>query len=768
MRLRGRLFLISCAGALAVPAFGQSASSNSGTSEPTNPDIIVTAERRPERIERTPIAISAFDQRFIARRAIDDVKDIIDYTPGFSGNSDDSYLDGIAIRGIISNDYGIGGDPSIGIFKDGIHQGRSGSAVTSLFDIERVEALRGPQGFLFGRNAISGAISIVTQKPILGSTDGHLFVGYGQTDRFEGEVAVNLPAGDHWAFRAAGYHVTNAGWVDNVFTPGVDDRIMGQSKWAGRLSALYEDGPLRITAIGEYERRDLDGTPYRASNADRAVFDAIDTALGIKTVIGGRRGNVDSDLTDPRDRGRIWGGTLQGDLDLGFATLTALGGYRHHNFFYSEDYDGTPLLIDTYVQRQHGNYASGELRLVSPGDARLTWSAGVSAYREKVEASYLNQAAENFVCVAGFGYASCDDLTQDLHGIPYIPAPGAVLNDISLAQSLNTGLSAYADVGLAVTQTFHVGAGLRYTWDRKRFGIDVPRSASTLGNIWTITYFTEGFLKDAKSWDGLTPRAYARYQLSDGLSAYASATRGTKAGGFGSFTVESPGPLDNYALVPPGTRPDTFEPETIWSEEVGIKGNAFERRLSFDVTGFHYVYRDLQSVYFDPNTRTQQVSNIGRVVGYGVEASATLRPNRYFDVYGNLAYTHTRKTGDRGCTASDCGGLPNPIWASSGVATGHLPLADGEAVLAVEWKYQGRTRQSFDWRGIVRRKGYTETNLRLGYRDRSGWEIEAYAQNVFDTFHFNGVQDNGGLIPSTEWGVAQPRNFGLNLRWFFH
>jgi iron complex outermembrane receptor protein len=768
MPLRGRLFLIGCAGALSVPAYGQSVAGQSDASAAASPDIIVTAERRPEKIERTPIAISAFDQRFISRRKIDTVKDIIDYTPGFAGNSADSYLDGVAIRGIVSNDYGIGGDPSVAIFKDGIHQGRAGSAITSLFDIERAEALRGPQVFLFGRNAISGAISIITQKPILGSADGHLFLGSGSSDRIEGEVAINLPAGDHWAFRAAGYHVENAGWVDNFFTPGVDDRIMGQSKWAGRLSALYEDGPLRITAIGEYERRDLDGTPYRASNADRAVFDAIDAALGTRISIGGSRGDVDSDLTDPHDRGRIWGGTLQGDLDLGFATLTALGGYRQHRFSYSEDYDGTPLLIDTYIQRQRGNYASGELRLVSPGDRRLTWSVGVSAYREKVRASYLNQADETFVCVAGFGYASCDDLTQDLYGISYNPAPGGVLDDVSLARSINTGLSAYADAGLAVTPSLQVGAGLRYTWDRKRFGIDVPQSASTLGNIWTITYFTDGLLTQARSWSGATPRVYARYALSDGLSVYASATRGTKAGGFGSFTVESSGPLDTYALVPPGTRPDTFAPETIWSEEIGIKGNVFGRRLSFDLTGFHYVYRNLQSVYFDPTTRTQQVSNIGRVVGYGIEASASVRPNRYFDVYGNLAYTHTRKTGDRGCVASDCGGLPNPIWASSGVATGHLPLEQGEAVLAVEWKYQGRTRPSFDSRGIVRREGYTEANLRLGYRARAGWEIEAYVQNLFDTFHFNGVQDNGALIPSTEWGVVQPRNFGLSLRWFFH
>ena len=760
MGLPCRMLALSTVAFCAIPALAGPATDATG-------EILVTAERRPEAIDRTPLAISAFDQTFIARHKLDDVKDLVTYTPGFSGNTDDSYLDNIAIRGIVSNDYGIGGDPSIGIFKDGIYQGRTGSGVTSLFDIAQTEALRGPQGFLFGRNAISGAISITTARPVLDRTEGHVFVGVGQRDRIEGEAALSLPVGQHWAVRAAGYHVGNQGWVDNVFTPGRNDRIMGQSKSAGRLSALYENGPLRITAIGEYEKRDLDGTPYRASNDDREVLDALDAVLGARLVIGGGRGDVDSDLTNPRERGQIWGGSLQADLDLDWATLTALAGYRHHRFDYSEDYDGTPLLLSNYFQHQRGSYASGEVRLVSPSGGRVTWSAGVSTYRERVRARYVNQADETFVCTAAYGYADCNGLTEDLYGIPYVPAPGGVLNDVNLARSTNSGVSAYADVNGALTRRLQIGAGLRLTADRKRFGIDVLPSASTLGNIYTFTYYTDGFLTRAKTWRGVTPRLYVRYQISDGLSAYASLTRGYKAGGFGSFTVDAPGPLDTFGLVPAGTRPDDFEAETMWSKEAGLKGHVLGRLLRFDLTGFHYLYRNLQSVYVDPATRTQQVINVGRVHGFGVEASATLRPSRWFDLFGTVAYTHTRKSGDRACTAKDCGGLPNPIWASSGVATAHLPIGPDEIALVTEWNYQGRARSSFDARGITRRKGSREVNLRVAYRARAGWEVEGYVQNLFDAFYYKGFQDNGELTPATSWGVAQPRNIGLNIRWFF-
>lgn len=750
-----------------LPAVAAAARQQDKEDRTSGSEILVTAERRAEPIDRTPIAISAYDQDFIGRRKIDSVKDLITYTPGFAGNSQDSWLDTIAIRGIVSTDYGIGGDPSISIFKDGIYQGRTGSAVTSLFDVERAEALRGPQGLLFGRNAISGAISVTTRQPSLDGVGGHVFLGIGQTERIEGETALNVPIGDHWAVRLAGYHVSNRGWIDNVYTPGIDDRLMAQNKSAGRGAVLFQSGPLSVVLSGEYERRRLDGTPYRASNDDRQVFDAIDAALGTTLVIGGTRRDVDTDLVAPQDSGRIWGTTLRADLDLGSATLTSLSGYRHHQFFYSEDYDGTPLLLGDYFQRQHGSYASEEVRLVSASDQRLTWSAGVSGYREKVFARYDNLADENFVCTAGYGYDSCEQLTQALYGSDYVPAKDTVLDDANKAKSINTGLALYADASYTIVPRLELGLGARYTLDRKRFQIDILPSGSSLGNIWTYTYYTEGYLKSAKTWQGVTPRLYVRYDLAAELSGYASVTRGYKAGGFGSFTLSSDAPLDTYGTVPAGTRPDDFAPETVWSKELGLKGNLLSHRLQFDVTGFHYVYRDLQTVDFNPATRTQQVINVGRAYGYGVEATATFRPSRYFDIYGNLAYAHTRLVGDRDCTSRDCGGLPNPRWNSSGAATAHYPLPSGEAYLTGEWSYVDRARRNFAWRGITVRPAYSVVNLRLGFRSERGWDVTAYVQNLFNATYYGGAENNGQLTPANVWGVSQPRNLGLNLRWYF-
>ncbi|NJN51549.1 MAG: TonB-dependent receptor [Gammaproteobacteria bacterium] len=135
--------------------------------ETTIEEILVTAQRRAESVQDVPVAVSAFSGEFMRERNLNDVKDLAIFTPGVTGNSQDSFIDTLQVRGILTNDFGVGGDPSIGFFKNNIYQGRNGAVVTSLYDIQRAEVLRGPQGFLFGRNAIGGAVSVFTNRPPL-------------------------------------------------------------------------------------------------------------------------------------------------------------------------------------------------------------------------------------------------------------------------------------------------------------------------------------------------------------------------------------------------------------------------------------------------------------------------------------------------------------------------------------------------------------------------------------------------------------------------
>ena len=199
-------------------------------------EITVTATKRAESVMDVPLAISAMSGEAIREFNLNDIKDLIAFTPGIAGNSKDSFLDFVNVRGIRTIDFGNGGDPSVSLYKNGLYQGRTGSAVSSLYDIERSEVLRGPQGFLFGRNSVSGAFNIITAKPHLEETDGYVELDAGERGVLVFEGAVNIPMSDTFAVRLAGYHSEEDGYVPNL--AGGPDLIDHDKQAASALRPL--------------------------------------------------------------------------------------------------------------------------------------------------------------------------------------------------------------------------------------------------------------------------------------------------------------------------------------------------------------------------------------------------------------------------------------------------------------------------------------------------------------------------------------------------
>jgi len=238
-------------------------------------EIVVTAQKREESLQDVPISVSAYSAEFLERARIQDVKDLIELTPGVSGRTKDSYIDYVSVRGIITNDFGIGGDPSVGIYKDGVYQGRNGMVMTSFYDLDRVEVLKGPQGLLFGRNAASGAMSILTARPNTDDLEGYVRAGAGERSHYELEGAVNIPLNDSWALRFAGFHAEEDGYTKNV--EGGDD-LIDYDRTAGRAMLGYEGDRLSGFFMAEYEDRDQSATIYRAPLLDDFGVDDEDVA----------------------------------------------------------------------------------------------------------------------------------------------------------------------------------------------------------------------------------------------------------------------------------------------------------------------------------------------------------------------------------------------------------------------------------------------------------------------------------------------------------
>ena len=171
-------------------------------------------------------------------------------------------MDFVSVRGIRTIDYGNGGDPSISIFKNGLYQGRTGSAVVSLYDLERAEILRGPQGFMFGRNSVSGAMNIITAKPNLDESGGYAEVDFGERGVFVFEGAANFAISDSFGMRLSGYHSEEDGYVKNV--QGGPD-LIGHDKDAVRASFRWQTDNVTTDFFAEYEERNQQGTVYRAT-----------------------------------------------------------------------------------------------------------------------------------------------------------------------------------------------------------------------------------------------------------------------------------------------------------------------------------------------------------------------------------------------------------------------------------------------------------------------------------------------------------------------
>ena len=351
--------------AIAAPAWSQSLE-----------EVIVTATKRSESVQDVPLAITALSGDFVNKVNLDDVKDLVSFTPGVTGNSQDSFIDAISVRGIRTQDFGIGGDPSSAFFKNDLYEGRNGSAVTSLYDIDRAEILRGPQGFLYGRSSVGGAFSVHTKRAeIGGDNSGFINVDVAERDRLVVDGAINLPMTDNLAMRLAGYYSQEDGFAENKF-PGSDD-LIEHDKWALRWSTSYERDKLAIYTTVEYEEREQSGSVYRAIDKGD-VWDAFDTNL-LGVSLRGNDEEIDSDQSGgDNDDADILTLGMRIDYDLGFATLTSNTGYKDHDYFYNEDYDGTPLNINNYGQDQEGDYFQQELRLTSNTEGPLNWYAGAS------------------------------------------------------------------------------------------------------------------------------------------------------------------------------------------------------------------------------------------------------------------------------------------------------------------------------------------------------------------------------------------------------
>jgi iron complex outermembrane receptor protein len=729
-------------------------------------EITITAERRSESVQDVPLAVTAMSGDFILRTQLDDVKDLVTFTPGITGDSKDSFIDTISIRGILTNDFGVGGDPSVGVFKNDLYQGRNGAVVTSLYDMDRAEVLRGPQGFLFGRNSIAGAISVFTKRPTFDNYNGYADFDVGQRGHLVAEGALNIPVNDNLAFRVAGYHEQEDGYSENKFDPSRND-LVAPNKYAGRLSGRYQNGGTDINLMVEYENRKQSGSIYRATEKG-VSWEALQAAFPGLT-IGGSNRDVDEDMgLNQEDNGKVLSIGLEAEFDLGFAALTSQTGYKDHTYNYAEDFDATPLAINDYAQNQKGKYFEQELRLVSEGDSKLSWYGGVSYYKEEINVLFTQHASEDVMCIYYYGEA-CSDYFPG-----FTPYPTGLLEQ-NRVKGTYQGWAGYVDFAYDITDQVQVKLGGRYTYDGKYFRLNAFPVGSELGPFFAMGFTTDGYLNETKHWGAFTPRLLFEYHPTDDWMLFTSATRGYKAGGFGSFSVSPPVPFGvSIGITNADAGPDSFDPEEVWSYEIGAKGDLFDGRMSLALNTYYYDYKDLQ-VTVALQGASIIVDNVGQVHGWGLESTLQYAITDNIELLLNGAYADSDvKDADAICedpVPGSCNGQPLPQvpkYSASTVVDLHFPAGPGEITFSTEAYYQSTTYGSLDQLNDSKNHSWQTVTLRGGYRANQGWTVIAYVENLMNETSYDGVgQGNDAILTAHYFGPSRPRTAGVRMTWDF-
>ena len=733
-------------------------------------EVVITAQKRQQSLQDVPLSVSAFTAETLSAGRMMDIRSIVDFTPGFSGNTADGFTDALSIRGISTNDFGIGGDPSVAVFEDGIWAGRTGGVMTSMYDVERVEVVKGPQGTLFGRNSIAGAVSILTNRPD-SEFGGNAELSFAEHGEVEAQGMVNIPLSDQWAMRVAGYLQENDGYLTNLAGAAGDEDLGFHKVYSARTSLRYTGETIDATLITSYEDRRQDPSVYWVPAAGLSD-EEVNTDLGDD-------GINESDVFDAR---LLLEWSLASDY-----TVTSLTGYKKFNFHYLEDYDGGPERVNDYRQVNEVEYWSQELRLNSPSDGKVTWFAGASVYEEKIDGLFDYIYDEDALCRAisiteapdfDGPAAGCDDPNFEAYWEDDID-PADILEGKSergFVDVTSRGWAVYGDFTWAISDRLELTAGARYTFDEKEMESQILDSGGALGNNFNYEFFTNGTVSDKADWSDFTPRLALDYEVNDDVSVYGTVSMGYKAGGFATFGFDLHGQdINDDGSAPDGTTPLKFDPEEVDSYEIGVKSRLLDNTLQANASVFLYDYTDLQLVYFDQGS--SQVANVGEARGMGLELDLRWVPDEHWDATVGLTFLDTEITDADEIIAvgacGDCDGnnLPfAPEVSASTMLTYRMPVASGEGFFTTEYVYRSEMFGGPDNLPDATADSWNEVAFRLGYRSASSWYATLWIENAFDEIYFERGWENAdennqfgyGLFNELVW-PSRPRTVGVTF-----
>ncbi|HKY82328.1 MAG TPA: TonB-dependent receptor [Sphingobium sp.] len=710
---------------------------NSATSAETAQDsgglqeIVVTAQRRSENLQKVPIAVAVVTNEAIQAAGVTDLQSLKVVSPGVQVQNNNGFTFGI-IRGVGSRSVGPGVELPIAVYVDGVYLASPSAGALQFNNIAQVEILKGPQGTLFGRNATGGLIQILTKDP-KSDPSGNINFSFDNYDTlqssayFTSGIAENLSADIAFAstIQGEGYGTNLANGRD-VYR--IDRDINVRSKW---LFTPGEDTELRL--IFDY------GENKNSRNAARLAPGATPTAAYAAGYVEPEN-NWDINANDQVSSFvRSRGVSLRVDHDLGSVKVASITAYRKLDSFTITDNDWTSNPTNQRrLEIPLGNRQfSQELQLLSDNDGPLTWMVGAYYFRDR--GVYPDQRT-------------------------IVTSGPAQITFVTNARTRTESLAGFGQATLALTDALNVTAGLRYTDEKRRINASQNQLLSIAGGAPTTTVLVAPFEREDKI-SKLTWRLAVDYSFAKDVLAYASFNRGFRSGGFNSATLTLP----------------TFRPEVLDAYEVGLKTMTLDRRLRLNVAGFYYDYQDVQVTRVEPvgigiyNAEGEEI--------YGGELELEAQITDQFSLQGGYQYVHARYKDFPGALI----GVPNPTGGyvlTVGNAKGNhgayapehsftaaakytVPLATGELVFNANVLWQSDYFPEPD--NVVREQSYELVNGSIQWDTGKGITATIWGRNLTNSkvAGLSGLNAVGGTNAEHRIIYDPPRTYGVSLGFQF-
>ena len=758
--------------------------------------VLVTAQRREQAQQEVPISIQVVGTDLLDDVAADDLGDLTVFVPGLDISSESPTQPRYSIRGIRSNDFGVGTDPSVGVYVDGVYTARSGASLLAFNDIERIEVLKGPQGTLFGRNSAAGAISIATRQPA-DDFDALLRLRVGEFDRRRVEGMVNVPLRPDIALRVNGVFNESDGWVQDA-TTGRD--LRPEESWALR-AALRWNLAARTVATLTWDRDEID-------QLARPAFGVVpvDPGGGIvpfppdpATFLDPRKAPVFNDVIGNEESRELDALTLAVVHELGWAELRSTTAWRQFDTLNREDEDGTNRVATYFDTANIEDNESWYQEFKLSGKAgRIDWVAGASYYQEDAR-----QASDTL--------AFTDSVDTVIRNVQPLATPdgslfgytSAVLagsgNSISLLgepwreSMFNEGdfsaTAVFWDGIWHVTDRLNWTVGLRYTRDSKEFswlngpreapGLDaslaalqaagffatfpIPPEAYQFDLVFALPPGIEGSkVRRSDSWEDVSPRFVIDYQIQPDVMVFGSLAKGYKAGGYNSVEV--------------GSR---FDNEDIWNLEAGVKSVFARVGLAFNASAYYYVYEDKQSIALVQGVTgsgvPQYLVDTSDVEAFGIDAELRWQPFDAVTLYANVAFIDATYDDKVAPDGTDLSGEPTGepyLSAALGVSYVWLLGPNGLVDLSTQFGYRGEARCNQESRmqgecqvspSVPVGDAQSRLDARLAWKNATDrWGVAAFVTNLLDDQYVTRVNNITASTLGTPFAyVSEPRAWGF-------